>query len=378
MPPDLCPSVEGLFDFRDVKLAETGDLGHKLSAVPETLAWSAYSDPALPALERQRIFARAWQYVGHLGEFGDEAGYVAGRVGDIPVVVTRDRGGVFRAFLNVCRHRGSVLAAGAAARETLQCPYHAWTYGLDGTLKAAPRSNREPGFDCEGISLRPASVGAWGPFLFVNPDPEATPLADVLGDLPELVANAGVVVDRLKLHGRAESTVEANWKLVSENFLECYHCAVAHPGFSAVVDVSADAYELALGDSFSSQFGPVRENNKGLDTKGEVARSQFHFLWPNTMINIFPGRTNFSIGPVLPAGPERTERYLDYFFGPEVDDVWISELLELDSQVGAEDKVLVENVQRGVATGLIDRGRLLPESERLIVDFQRRVRTALS
>jgi len=345
--------------------------------MPEALAWSAYSDPALAAVERERIFARAWQYVGHLGELGGGPGYVSARVGDIPVVVTRDRDDVLRAFLNVCRHRGSVLAAGAAARETLQCPYHAWTYGLDGELKAAPRSNREPGFDCEGISLRPASVGAWGPFLFANPDPEAAPLADVLGDLPELVAAAGVDVDGLRHHARAESTVEANWKLVAENFLECYHCAVAHPGFSALVDVSPDAYELALGDAFSSQFGPVRENGRGLDTEGEVARSQFHFLWPNTMINIFPGRTNLSIGPVLPAGAERTERFLDYFFGPAVEEAWIGELLDFDGQVGAEDKVLVENVQRGVATSLIERGRLLPVTERLIVDFQRRVQTAV-
>ena len=346
--------------------------------MPAALEWSAYRDPSLPALERERIFARAWQYVGHLGELGQDAGYVAGRVGDIPVVVTRDRDHALRAFLNVCRHRGSVLAAGAAARETLQCPYHAWTYGLDGALRSAPRSDREPEFDSGGISLRPASVGAWGPLLFVNPDPDASPLAEVLGELPRLVAEAGVVVDELRHRVRTESTVEANWKLVAENFLECYHCAVAHPGFSALVDVSPDAYELAPGDDYSSQFGPVRENGSGLDTEGEVTRSQFHFLWPNTMINIFPGRTNLSIGPVLPAGSARTERFLDYFFGPEVEAAWIEELLEFDEQVGAEDKVLVENVQRGVATGLIERGRLLPESERLIVDFQQRIRGSLA
>jgi choline monooxygenase len=346
--------------------------------VAETLAWSTYSDPALPALERERIFARAWQYVGHLGELGDGAGYFASRVGDIPVVVTRDRDGVVRAFLNVCRHRGSVLAAGAAARETLQCPYHAWTYGLDGALKAAPRSGREPGFDVDGISLRPASIGLWGPFVFVNPDPEAAPLADVIGRVPALVAEAGVDVDGLELHSRSESALAANWKLVAENYLECYHCAVAHPGFSALVDVSPDAYELVLEGPVATQFGPVRENGTGLDTDGEVVRSQFHFLWPNTMINIFPGRTNLSIGPVLPAGPERTERFLDYFFGAGTDDEWIGELLEFDGQVGAEDRALVENVQRGVATGLIERGRLLPESERLIADFQQRVQAALS
>jgi phenylpropionate dioxygenase-like ring-hydroxylating dioxygenase large terminal subunit len=345
--------------------------------VPETLSWSAYTDPALPTLERKRIFARAWQYVGHLGELGDGAGYFASRVGDLPVVVTRDRDGVVRAFLNVCRHRGSVIATGAAARETLQCPYHAWTYGLEGALKAAPRSGREPGFENDGISLRPASVGTWGPFVFVNPDPEAVSLADVLGELPKLVGAAGVDVGRLELHSRAESALAANWKLVAENFLECYHCSVAHPGFSALVDVSPDAYELTLDGSYSSQFGPVRADGTGLDTDGEVTRSQFHFLWPNTMINIFPGRENLSIGAVLPAVPERTERFLDYFFGPEVDETWIAELLEFDGQVGAEDKALVENVQRGVATGLIEHGRLLPESERLIADFQQRVQEAL-
>jgi choline monooxygenase len=346
--------------------------------VPETLPWTTYSEPALAARERERIFATAWQYVGHVGELGEGPGYLAARVGDIPLVVTRDREGAVRAFLNVCRHRGSVLAAGAAARETLQCPYHAWTYGLDGALKTAPRSNRERGFDCEGISLRPASLGRWGPLLFANPDPNAPPLREVLGGLPELVAAAGVNVDELEHHSRADSTVAANWKIVAENFLECYHCAVAHPGFSALVDVSPDAYELALDGSFSSQFGPVRQNGTGLDTEGEVVRSQFHFLWPNTMINIFPGRTNFSIGPLLPARVEATERFLDYFFGPAVDEAWIGELLEFDGQVGAEDKVLVENVQRGVATGLIERGRLLPESERLIADFQQRVQAALA
>src|SRR5437016_8292912 len=340
--------------------------------------WSWYTEPEILRREQERIFRRSWQYAGHAGEVAEPGSYFTCAAGHVPVVVTRERSGSLNAFVNVCRHRGHPVAAGSGRRESLQCAYHAWTYGLDGSLRAAPRSDREPGFDCEGISLRPASVGAWGPFLFANPDPEVLPLAEVLGGLPELVAAAGVVVAELRHHARAESSVEANWKLVAENFLECYHCAVAHPGFSAVVDVSPDVYELALGDSFSSQFGPVRENGTGLDTVGEVTRSQFHFLWPNTMINIFPGRMNFSIGPVLPAGPERTERFLDYFFGPDADAAWISELLEFDGQVGAEDKVLVENVQRGVATGLIERGRLMPESERLIADFQQRVQAAVA
>jgi phenylpropionate dioxygenase-like ring-hydroxylating dioxygenase large terminal subunit len=344
--------------------------------VQRTLAWNAYSAADLVAVERERIFARSWQYVGHTGQLA-EPGYFAGRVGDLPVVITRDRDGEVRGFLNVCRHRGSIVAAGEEARATLQCPYHAWTYGLDGALLAAPRADREGGADASELSLRPISVGTWGPFVFANADAEGPPLEETLGRLPELVAEAGVDVGAIEFRSRAESTVEANWKLVAENFLECYHCSVAHPGFSALVDVSPESYLLDAGESFSTQLGPVRADGNGYDTTGEVERSQFHFLWPNTMINIFPGRPNFSIGPVLPAGPTRTERFLDYFFAPEVAGAWVDELLEFDGQVGAEDRVLVENVQRGVSTGLIESGRLLPESERLIVDFQARVQAAI-
>jgi choline monooxygenase len=340
------------------------------------LAWASYSDPELLARERERIFARAWQYVGHLGQLGG-AGYFASRVGDIPVVITRDRDAVVRAFLNVCRHRGSVVAAGQAERGTLQCPYHAWTYGLDGSLLAAPRADREGELDMAELSLRQVHVDTWGPFVFANPDLDASPLVETLGPLPGLVAEAGVDVEALEFRHRDESAVDANWKLVCENFLECYHCAVAHPGFSAVVDVSPDSYRLEAGESFSSQFGPLRENGHGFASDGEISRSQFHFIWPNTAINIFPGRTNLSIGPFLPAGPKRTERFLDYFFGPGVDDGWVDELLAFDAQVGREDRALVENVQRGVGVGMIEGGRLLPESEQLIVDFQQRVRAAL-
>jgi phenylpropionate dioxygenase-like ring-hydroxylating dioxygenase large terminal subunit len=345
--------------------------------VQRTLDWTAYADPELLPRERERIFARSWQYVGHEGQLATP-GYFASRVGDIPVVITRDRDGELRGFLNVCRHRGSIVAHGEGARSSLQCPYHAWTYALDGSLRAAPRADLEGGIEGDELSLRPVSVGTWGPFVFANPDPEAVPLAETLGRLPVLVGEAGVDVDAIEVRSRAESTVDANWKIVAENFLECYHCSVAHPGFSALVDVSPESYSLDPGETFSTQLGPVRADGNGYDTSGEVVRSQFHFLWPNTMINIFPGRPNLSIGPVLPAGADRTDRFLDYFFAPDVDEAWVDELLEFDGQVGAEDRVLVENVQRGVSTGLIEVGRLLPESERLIADFQARVQAALA
>ena len=237
--------------------------------------------------------------------------------------------------------------------------------------RSAPRSDREPGFDTSGLGLAPVSVDTWGAFVFVNPDPDAPPLADDLGELPDLLAADGIDVAALRFHARAESDEYAcNWKICVENFLECYHCAVAHPSLSKVLDVSPDAYGLEARGRLASQFGPPRRKNDSAYSDGEVARGQFHLLFPGTVVNVMPGKPNLSIGPVVPRAPDRTYRFLDYFVGPDTDDEWLAAYLELDDQVGAEDRVLVENVQRGVASGGLEAGTLLPESEKLIAWFQ--------
>ncbi len=141
-----------------------------------TLPASWYSDAGVAALERERIFARSWQYAGPAEQVAEPGSFIATQAGHIPIVVTRDREDVLRAFVNVCRHRAYTIAKDNGCRETLQCPYHAWTYELDGSLRKAPRSEREEGFDPADFSLLPVSVDTWGPFLFVNPDPEAAPL----------------------------------------------------------------------------------------------------------------------------------------------------------------------------------------------------------
>src|SRR5207302_4589005 len=180
-------------------------------------------------------------------------------------------------------------------------------YGLDGPLRAAPRSEREPGFEPGDLSLQPVAVDTWGPFVFVNPEAAAAPLAEALGDVPSRLAEI-IDVDALEFRFRTEFELDTNWKISCENFLECYHCAVAHPGFSAAVDVSPDAYRLEAAGLVSSQVGPLRKNGNSFLADGEVPRSQFHFLWPNFGLNVFPGYPNLSCGPRLPIGPERTAR----------------------------------------------------------------------
>ena len=287
---------------------------------------------------------------------------------DVPLVVVRDREGVLSAFVNVCRHRGAEVVSGAGPCTTLQCHYHAWTYGLDGALRAAPRADH--GFDRSGLGLRRAQVDTWGPFIFVNADADAPPLADTLGALPELVRDGGIDVDSLGFHSRAPYSLEANWKVAVENFLECYHCAVAHPGFSEVVDVSPDSYRLEPHATFASHHVRLRE--------GDGSGGQFHLIWPNIKVNVMPGAPNLSIGPLVPVDPGRTDGFLDYFFPPDADPSWIAEYLELDDQVGAEDRELVESVQRGIRSGAFERGRLMLPSEELIAEFQRWVTAGLA
>jgi choline monooxygenase len=344
-----------------------------------TLPWGWYSDPTVLTLERERIFRRSWQYAGHTGEVAEPGSFATTRVGDVPVLLVRDEDDTLRAFLNVCRHRGSLVCEGSGRRSTLQCPYHAWTYGLDGRLITAPRANREGGLDTDELGLVRLELDTWGPFVFVSADSEAGPLSDLLEDIPERVADAGIDVDGLRYLQRAESDLAANWKICAENFLECYHCAVAHPGFSAVVDVSPDAYLLETSNRRMSQAGAPRPVPRGgYDTTGEVERGQFHLLFPGTVVNVMPGRPNLSIGPILPLGPERTYRFLDYFVDPEAPQAWIDEMLEFDAQVGAEDTQLVERVHQGMRSGLVAEGRLLPESERLVAHFQALVVDALA
>jgi phenylpropionate dioxygenase-like ring-hydroxylating dioxygenase large terminal subunit len=338
-----------------------------------TLPASWYSEPSVLELEREHVFAAAWQYAGPVEHVAEPGSFFASDAGHIPVVVTRAADGELRAFVNVCRHRGHVVAEGAGCRATLQCPYHAWTYELDGRLRRAPRSERETGFDASALSLLPVAVDTWGPFVFVNPDPGASRLSEALGSLPMTMASSGLELDALRFHSHVAWEQPVNWKVALENYLECYHCPVAHPGFSKVIDVDPDSYRLSVKGLVSSQVGPLRAEAQGDDMR----QSQYHFIWPNTTINISPGPQNVSIERWLPLGPRTTVEATDYFFGADVPEAQVEESLAFDTQVATEDVALVAAVQRGLDSRAVPQGRLMPESEQLVAAFQRRLHDAL-
>ena len=189
------------------------------------------------------------------------------------------------------------------------------------------------------------------------------------GALPEIVRAGGIDVDGVSFHTRAPYSLAANWKVAVENYLECYHCAVAHPGFTQLVDVSPENYRLERHPTFASHYAPLRDGS---------AEGQFHLIWPTTKVNIMPGRANISVGRLVPVDANRTDGFLDYFFPPGVDPDSITGYMEFDDQVGAEDRELVESVQRGMRSGAFEHGRLMLPSEELIGDFQRWVASGLA
>lgn len=344
----------------------------------ETLPLSWYTDPAVAAAEERAIFRKSWQYVGRAADVAETGMFITADIAGVPIIVTRDRNGDLNAFHNVCRHRAAkVIQEPCGQRRALSCHYHAWTYGLDGSLKGAPRSEREPGFPKEELGLRRASAATWGPFLFAHLDEDAPSLEQHLADVPGLVAGAQIDVDDLRFAFRIEYDLDCNWKVAIENYLECYHCPTAHPGFDHVLDTKMDTYRLTVSDTYAWQNGPLRPVPDGVPVRqdgytgrdGHVPEGRYFMVFPSLKFNINPGLPNVSIGPMEIRGANQTHGYLDYYFGSEVGQQWIDDMMEFDNQVGAEDTALVESVQLGIKSGSLERGRILLQSEKLVSGF---------
>jgi choline monooxygenase len=221
-----------------------------------------YYDERIFELEQERIFQREWQYVGHISRLPDKPGsYFTAMIGRLPVVVVRKEDGEPAAYLNVCPHRGSLVATGSGCRGVFQCRYHGWTFNLDGSLRAAPRSDRESNFDTSHIRLRPLKLETWGPLIFVNPDLNAAPLSNTLGGISKLMEERGVDIFRHPLRASRQYEIKCNWKLTLDNNTECYHCKTVHPDFSRNYCVDADNYNVDSFDRSFSHTSPPKEKN---------------------------------------------------------------------------------------------------------------------
>ncbi|CAG2159951.1 aromatic ring-hydroxylating oxygenase subunit alpha [Cupriavidus numazuensis] len=347
-----------------------------------TLPASYYTKEAVFEYEKEKIFANSWICVAHRSELAESNDYVTREIIGESIVVLRDREGVLRAFYNVCPHRGHQLLQGSGrAKNVITCPYHAWTFKLDGELALARNCDNVPNFDKSKSSLVPVKVEEYAGFVFVNMNPDAGSVEEQLPGLEARMRAACPVIDELHLGARFVTETPANWKSIVDNYMECYHCGPAHPGFSDSVQV--DRYTHTLHDNWSLQFGHAKSSEKSFKLDESVKDPSFSgfWAWPCTMFNVPPGANFMTVIYEFPASAEVTlQHYEIYFLNKELTEDQ-QKLVEWYRDVfRPEDLRLVESVQKGLKSrGYRGQGRIMVDrqrsgiSEHGIVHFHRKV-----
>jgi phenylpropionate dioxygenase-like ring-hydroxylating dioxygenase large terminal subunit len=349
------------------------DVERAISAGRTLPAWF-YTSEGILELEERHLFERSWQVFGTDEQLAEPGDFTTGAVGRIPIVLVRDREGVLRGFVNVCRHRGHVVAEGCGNRTTFQCPYHAWTYGLDGRLRAAPRSDSQAGFDREDHPLLSVQVAQWGPIVFVNVDPDAPPFEERFAELLATGRENGLTLDGTRLRLAHEWDWACNWKVFYDNAGECYHCATVHPSFTDTYLVGEDDYRLDYHDSFVRHRSPVRP-----DRPPGAALRDWEMLsaWPNWTLGAGEYEGSVLVWTFEPRGPSRMRLRTWYCGGDGVSDDQMAEQADWwRSIVDVEDRAVCEGVQRGLASGAVKDGPLLLKSEHVIQHFQEQLLSA--
>ena len=219
--------------FAAIKQGYHPEAGRSLS-----LRATAYVDPKWYQVDLNQIISRTWQWVCHIEKLREPGSFVTIEIAGQPIAVVRGREGALRAFYNVCKHRAHALLSGEGKTAKIMCPYHAWTYKPDGQLARAPHTEHLQDFDPKAIRLDPVQVEEFCGFVYVNLDPGASPLRSQSGDLETEIRHWAPDIDQLTFAHRLSYDIKSNWKNVVDNFLECYHCPVAHKDFCTLVDLS--------------------------------------------------------------------------------------------------------------------------------------------
>jgi choline monooxygenase len=351
------PSSRSLRSLADV----LGDFDASLPlAEASTIPGSWYTDARVWEREKEAVFGGTWQVVARAAQVERPGAYVTAEIGGEPIVVVRGNDGVLRAFFNVCRHHAAaVMTEREGCAERLRCPYHGWTYGLDGALKATSEMGEICNFDPAKNSLVPVRVETWESFVFVCLAPEAPPLAVDLGGLPAQVAPLGL--GALSFAERREYELECNWKVFVDNYLDGgYHVPFLHRGLNSIL--SFKDYTIEAFDRFCLQSSPIDETGaNGADAITASVRSGralYYWLYPNFMLNWYDGYLDTNL--VIPLGMSRTKVVFDFYFAdvsPAARDR-NAKSMDVSERIQDEDHAICESVQRGLGSRAYGAGRL--------------------
>jgi choline monooxygenase len=337
-----------------------------------TLPSSLYTDTSAYAIEKEKIFSRAWQVVGHASQVANPGDFFTTELVGEPLLLVRGADGKLRGFYNVCRHRAGPPAEGCGSRKLFRCGYHGWTYGLDGSLISATEIEGVDGFRAEDFALASVRTEEWFNLVFVNLDPHAAPLLEVLGELKtqaEKFPFAG-----MKLFERRTYEMKCNWKTYVDNYLEGYHLPSVHPGLNRELDFNA--YVVEPYAHHVRQFSPIRGAQPGDTTprRYQLARedltTDYFWIFPNWMLNCYPD--NVSLNIVLPLAPERSLAIFEWYL-PEKDHCIpaAKASVEFSDQIQIEDMAICEAVQKNLRSRSYSRGRFSVKQEKGVHAFHR-------
>jgi phenylpropionate dioxygenase-like ring-hydroxylating dioxygenase large terminal subunit len=347
------------------KTAETFTFG------AETLPQRYFVSPEIFATEQAAIFSAQWVLVGHQSQIAKAGDYFVQEAAGESLIMVRDQKAEVRGFYNVCRHRGTRLCEDQTGHfSTIQCPYHAWTYGLDGRLVGAPHMDKVRGFDRVEYSLHPINLALWEGFIFVNLADDPTPLEKVLASLAGKFSHWNL--PKLRSAKRIEYDVRANWKLIFENYSECYHCPGVHPALQKLTPSDLAENDLCEGP-FLGGFMPITKGHSLTitgnacalpvgDVKGEDHDRIFYYsIFPNMLLSMHPDYV--MLHQLWPQAPERTLILCDWFFNPEAfdrADFHPNDAIEFWDMTNKQDWHVCELSQQGIASRAYQPGPYSP------------------
>ncbi|WP_417475068.1 aromatic ring-hydroxylating oxygenase subunit alpha [Luteimonas mephitis] len=330
-----------------------------------------YCEPAMAALDRRAVFDRGWQLVAHVSQLRDTGDHVVADLSGLPVIAVRGADGEIRVLHNVCRHRaGPIAQCDGLAAKSLRCRYHGWTYALDGALKSAPEMGGAEDFDVASIRLPQLRSHVWQGLVFACSGDHPPPFDALVAGIDARLGT-GRDLAGYGHHQRVGYDIACNWKAYVDNYLEGYHLPHVHPALNRILDYRS--YVTELSGLHSLQWSPL-ESDGSLYGNGDAL---YYWLWPNTMLNILPGR--LQTNRVVPLGVDRCRVEFDFYY--PLDDSGEARARrdadrEFSDDVQHEDIAICEDVQRGLASGSYVAGRLNPLRESGVRHFHELLRHA--
>ncbi len=353
------------------------DLLSSKNLQPQSLALATalpavfYTDARMPEFDAKAVFARSWQWVCHQSHIADAGDYIVTSIAVLPLIILRAVDGSIKAFHNFCGHRaGPIATCDAKQAKVLRCKYHGWTYGLDGILRSAPEMNNTENFILSDVKLPEAKVRVWQGLVFVATE-EAPEFDSVVKGIDERLGKQSLT--DYVFHHRVAYDVNCNWKVYVDNYLEGYHVPHIHPGLNSLLDYRTYITETA--EWYSYQYSPL-ESADDLYGSGDAL---YYFIYPNTMLNILPGR--LQTNRVIPVGIDKCRVEFDYYYQKEEGEIAQRRRasdIAFSDEVQKEDVDICESVQIGLSSGSYVAGRLNPLRENAVHHFHELLRSAYS